>query len=148
MLSLRRLLLSHDPLGVHPMVAHSTATDAAIHRCDTVNSPPLAQHPPEGASQRLPNFKSEKVFVSQVWVSGFPETRADFGGSPGASGQSETGRIRFRRVRFQTPNSVSYLALAEFRGASSVSSSQPIICVQNRTHRAFGRTHRVCPKTQ
>ena len=41
----------------------------------------------------------------------------------------KTGRIRFRRVRFQIPNSVSFLALAEFRGENSVSSSQPIICV-------------------
>ena len=32
--------------------------------------------------------------------------------------------------------------------ASSVSSSQPVICVPKRTHRGFGRTHRVCPKTQ
>ena len=59
-----------------------------------------------------------------------------------------TGRIRFRRVRFQTPNSVSFSGLTEFRGASSVSSSQPIICVPKRTHRVFRRTHRVCPKTQ
>ena len=36
---------------------------------------------------------------------------------------SETGRIRFRGVRFQTPNSVSFFGLTEFRGASSVSSS-------------------------
>ena len=59
---------------------------------------------------------------------------------------SETGRIRFRRVRFQTP--VSFFALTEFRGENSVSSSQPIICVQKWTHRVFRRTHRVCPKTQ
>ena len=56
---------------------------------------------------------------------------------------SETGRIRFRRVRFQTPNSVSFLGLTEFRGENSVSSSQPIICVQKRTHRVYRRTHRV-----
>ena len=31
------------------------------------------------------------------------------------SHESETGRIRFRRVWFQSPNSVSVLALAEFR---------------------------------
>ena len=61
---------------------------------------------------------------------------------------SETGRIRFRRVRFPTPNSVSFLALTEFRGENSVSSSQPIICVQSRTHRVCRRAHRVCPKTQ
>ena len=51
---------------------------------------------------------------------------------------SETGRIRFRRVRFQTPSSVSFFifsGLIEFSGANSVSSSQPIICVQTRTHR-------------
>ena len=39
------------------------------------------------------------------------------------------GRIRFRRVRFQTPNSVSFWALTEFRRENSMSSSQPIICV-------------------
>ena len=61
---------------------------------------------------------------------------------------SETGRIRFRRVRFQTPSSVSFLALTEFWGESSVSSSQPTICVLRRTHRVFRRTHRVCRKTQ
>ena len=61
--------------------------------------------------------------------------------------KSETGRIRFRGVRFQTPNSVSFLGLTEFRGASSVSSSRPIICVPKRTHRVFRRTHRVCRKT-
>ena len=60
----------------------------------------------------------------------------------------EIGRIRFRGVRFQTPNSVSFFGLAEFRGANSVSSSQPIICVQTWTHRVSRRTHRVCPKTQ
>ena len=58
------------------------------------------------------------------------------------------GRIRFRGVRFQTPNSVSFLGLTEFWGANSVSSSQPIICVPKRTHRVFRRTHRVCRKTQ
>ena len=35
---------------------------------------------------------------------------------------------------FQTPNSVSLFASTEFQGESSVSSSQPIICVQTRTH--------------
>ena len=42
---------------------------------------------------------------------------------------SETGRISFRGARFQTPNSVSFIGLTEFRGANSVSSFQPIICV-------------------
>ena len=55
----------------------------------------------------------------------------------GAGHSSETGRIRFRGVRFQTPNSVSFFGLTEFRGASSVSSSQSSICVQKRTHRVF-----------
>ena len=44
----------------------------------------------------------------------------------------------------QTPNSVSFSALTEFRGESLVSSSQPTICVRKRTHRVFCRTHRVC----
>ena len=61
---------------------------------------------------------------------------------------SETGRIRFRGVRFQTPSSVSFLGLTEFRGENSVSSSRPILCLPKRTHRVFPRTHRVCPKTQ
>ena len=34
-----------------------------------------------------------------------------------------------RRARVQTPNSVSFSGLTEFRGANSVSSSQPIIFV-------------------
>ena len=58
-----------------------------------------------------------------------------------------SSRIRFRRVRFQTPNSVSFFALAEFQEESSVSSARPIICVRKRTHRVFRRTHRVCPRT-
>ena len=61
---------------------------------------------------------------------------------------SETGRIRFRRVRFQTPNSVSFLGLTEFRRENSVSSFHPIICVLKRTHRVFLRTHRVWRRTQ
>ena len=61
---------------------------------------------------------------------------------------SETGRIQFRGARFQTPNSVSFSGLTEFWEASSVSSSQPIICVPKRTHRVFCRTHRVCRGTQ
>ena len=58
---------------------------------------------------------------------------------------SETGRIWF-----QTLNSVSFLALTEFQGESSVSSSQPIFCVPKRTQQAFffRRTHRACRKTQ
>ena len=61
---------------------------------------------------------------------------------------SEAGRIRFRGVRFQTPNSVRFLGLTEFRGASSVSSSRPIICVPKRTHRVFRRTHWVCRRSE
>ena len=61
---------------------------------------------------------------------------------------SETGQIRFGGVRFQTPNSVSFLGLTEFRGANSVSSSRPIICVPKRTHRVFRGTHRVRRRTQ
>ena len=64
---------------------------------------------------------------------------------------SETGRIRFRsfrRARFQTPSSVSFFGLTEFRAESSASSSQPIICVPKRTYRVLRRTHRVCPRTR
>ena len=58
---------------------------------------------------------------------------------------SETGRIRFRRARFQTPNAVSFLALTELQGENSVSSSWPTVCVcarQKRTHPVLRRTHR------
>ena len=61
---------------------------------------------------------------------------------------SETGRIRFRRVWFQTQSSVSFSGLTEFRGASSVSSSLPIIYAPKQTHRVSRRTHRVCRRTQ
>ena len=54
----------------------------------------------------------------------------------------------FRRIRFETPSSVSCIALTEFRGENSVCSSQPIICVTKQTHRVPRRTHWVCPKTQ
>ena len=59
---------------------------------------------------------------------------------------SETGRIRFRTTQFEAPSSVSFLPLTEFRGQSSVSSSQLSICVPKRTHRVFRRTplRRVC----
>ena len=39
-------------------------------------------------------------------------------------------------------------ALTEFLGESSVSFSQPILCVPKRTHRVFRQTHRVCLRTQ
>ena len=61
---------------------------------------------------------------------------------------SETGQMRFQRVRFQTRSSVRFLALTEFRGENSVSSPQPIFRVPKRTHRVFRRTHRVCRQTQ
>ena len=57
---------------------------------------------------------------------------------------SETGRTRFRRVRFQTPSSVSFLALTEFQRENSVSSPQPIICVCVKANSLiFPGTHRV-----
>ena len=62
--------------------------------------------------------------------------------------KSETGRKPFRRARSQTPNSLSFFALSEFRGENSVSSSRPSICVTKHTHRVFRRTHWVCPKIQ
>ena len=37
--------------------------------------------------QPTPSFSSEKVFVSQERVSGFPEKGADLRGSPGTSGE-------------------------------------------------------------
>ena len=53
---------------------------------------------------------------------------------------SETGRIRFQS-RVSKTELGEFLALTEFQGESSVSSSQPIICVSKRTHRVFPGTH-------
>ena len=50
----------------------------------------------------------------------------------------------------ETPNSVGFLALTEFRGESSVGSSQPalfLVC-QSELTKFFRRTHRVCRQTQ
>ena len=91
-------------------------------------------------SWKIVGFDSFSTPFWTFWVSPGPR-------GPGAS-ISEAGRVRFRGARFQTPNSVSFSGLTEFRGANSVNSSQPIICVPKRTHRVFRRTHRVCPKTQ
>ena len=80
-----------------------------------------------------------------------PEGEPDRGLDPHRAWDRDVLRRRdheTEKLRFQTPNSVSFLGLTEFRGANSVSSSQPIICVPKRTHRVFRRTHRVCPETQ
>ena len=55
----------------------------------------------------------------------------------------ETGRIRFRGARFQSPSSVSCFGLTELQGVNSVSSFQPLICVPKGTHRDSRRTLRV-----
>ena len=54
----------------------------------------------------------------------------------------------FGEYGFKHRTQVSLLALTEFLGEGSVSSSEPSICVPKRTHRVFRGTHRVCPKTQ
>ena len=68
----------------------------------------------------------------------FPGSFRDFSGiSSGKSQPYYWGcglQIWFWRAQSQTPNWVSFLVLAEFRGESSVSSSQPIICMPKRTH--------------
>ena len=66
-------------------------------------------------------FKEVRVFarfVHRPWKSVYQDVHL-----------SETGRTLFRGVRFQTPSSVSFSGLTEFRGTSSVSSFQPFICV-------------------
>ena len=107
-------------------------------------SPQTSKTPPEPhwnlKWQPLSSTGGER---GEVWQQTAKKSEAD---SPPP--KSETGRIRFRRVRFQTPNSVSFLGLIEFGGANSVSSFQPIICVPKRTHRVSRRTHRVCRRTQ
>ena len=57
---------------------------------------------------------------------------------------SETGWRGFWRVRFWALSSVSCLALAEFRGENSVSSSQSIIGVPKWRY----WVHRVCHRAQ
>ena len=48
--------------------------------------------------------------------------------------------------KFQTPNSVSFLVLTEFRGGNSARSSRPSICVPKRTHRVFSQNSPSLPQ--
>ena len=81
------------------------------------SAPEIASHPPSHSSLcRRQTYRPVHPQLEHVMLLGDLHN-------------SETGGIRFRRVRFQTPNSVSFSGLTEFRGANSVSSSQPIICV-------------------
>ena len=62
---------------------------------------------------------------------------------------SEMDRIRFRRVRFQTQRSVSFLVLTELGKRTQRAPLSPfIICVPKQTHRVLRRTHQVCHRTQ
>ena len=71
----------------------------------------------------------------KLWFLGTSEDQAQI--------PSETSRIRFRGARFQTPSSVSFLGLIEFRGANSVSSLS--ICLWKCELTEFlAETHRVC----
>ena len=99
-----------------------------------------AQKNPPGKSPR----KSSKIYTTKI----LQHISADCPRATYTEKNSETGRIRFQRVHSNTE-------LSQFFGPSPSSGertrwvpSQPIICVQMRTHRVFGRTHRVCPKTQ
>ena len=64
----------------------------------------------------------------------------------GCNSTSEKGRIRCRRDTVSITEPSEFFTLTEFWGGSSVSSSQPITCVQKRTHRVFCRPHRACTK--
>ena len=58
----------------------------------------------------------------------------------------ETGRIRFRTVRFQTPSSASFWALTElWRELNEFLSAYN--CVPKWTHQVFLGTHQVCRRT-
>ena len=58
--------------------------------------------------------------------------------------RSETARIRFWRARFQTASSVSFLALAEFRGENlSEFLSSYYVCANTELTEFFHKTHRV-----
>ena len=85
------------------------------------------------------------------WPKNFRGSSGKFRGSPGTS--QELGGVWLPPS--DSPNLSPFIckhsgrtSLTEFRGANSVSSFQPIICVQTRTHRVSRRTHRVCRRTQ
>ena len=67
---------------------------------------------------------------------------------PGNIRMSETGRIRFRRVRFQTPNSVSFLPSPSSGRELSEFLSAYYLCAKANSSSLSKRTHRVCPKPQ
>ena len=92
----------------------------------------FTKNPPAALLQDLPC----PLYQAYVWANHPREfTRTLL---PARSVNSETGRIRFRRVWFQTPSSVTFkLSLTEFRGGSSVSSSQRVICVCKSELTAF-----------
>ena len=95
--------------------------------CQTPLQPPLSVNPRH-------HFET---LVNGFLARGFQKTSVR---------KSEMGRIRFRRVRFQTPNSVSLLALTEFRGENSVSSSQPIIVCKNELTEFFSQSLPILPQ--
>ena len=68
----------------------------------------------------------------------FPQNSSKLGSGPNTVSESTVSNTELSE----------FLGLTEFRGANSVSSSQPIICVPKRTHRVCRRTHRVSRRTQ
>ena len=64
----------------------------------------------------------------------------------GASENRKRAEYGFGGARFQTPSSVSFLGLTEFRGVSSVSSlSAYYLCDKANSPSFFRRAHRVLP---
>ena len=77
----------------------------------------------------LPSFNVKITHKSTGRCAKTPGEQARFGNGPKTVLES------------MVSNTSEFLALTEFRGVSSVSSSQPIIRVQKQTHRDFRRIH-------
>ena len=72
----------------------------------------------------------ERSQCCKVAIKMYPELRSTMVCLVSEDRMSETGRLWFWRARFQKPNSVSFLALAEFPGESSVFFSASHLCVE------------------
>ena len=113
-----------------------------LYSRDTLST--LPRLPPENAlrTQRSDGLASViAIFVETGTIaSDYPKhlVRLFFGNGPNTVSGSTVSNTELSE----------FFGLPEFRGANSVSSFQPIICVQMRTHRVSGRTHRVCRRTQ
>ena len=139
-------------LGLDPILQAFSQRSLGVHkilvRKNRVSSPPPEKGPKFGKNctnqykiLKIDTFSGggggnailwTKRFYGHLGVSDFRERRPakrSRGEAPAADCQ--------KRSEYQTPKSVSWFGLTEFRRESSARSSQPIICVPKRTHRVF-----------